>query len=156
MTATRGALALALGLAASACGGGASAPAPAGSPAGVAPAGRPRITAEPDVFDFGEVLPGKVLAKEVVVRNHGDADLVLSKVDTTCNCTIAGNYASTIPPGGGTTLRVSLTTPEVAGPTMQSVRITSNDPEQRELIIDVKATVVNAPPAPRARGLGKS
>jgi hypothetical protein len=150
----RAALALALGLSGLACGGAAPAPPPppGGSPG--ADQARPRITAVPDAFDFGDVLPGKVLAKEVVVRNHGDADLVLSKVDTTCNCTIAGTYASVIPPGGGTTLRVALTTPEIAGPTMQSVRITSNDPEQRELIIDVKATVVGGPRAPRPAGPG--
>ena len=107
-----------------------------------APAGPPRIAVEPQVFDFGSVLPGKTLGKEVAVRNHGDADLVITKVDTTCNCTVVGSYASRIAPGSGTTLRVELTTPDTPGRTAQAVRIESNDPEQPQVHIDVTATVV--------------
>ena len=136
---------LALVLGAGCSGDATPAASPAPGPASPAPGGRPRIVAEPAVFDFGEVLPGKVLAKEVVVRNHGDGDLVIAKVDTTCNCTVVGDYAKTLVPGAGTTLRVSLTTPEVAGRTAQAVRITSNDPDQPQLHIDVVATVVAAP-----------
>jgi hypothetical protein len=113
----------------------------AGAP-GAAADGRPRIVVEPQGFDFGSVLPGKTLQKEVAVRNHGDADLVIAKVDTTCSCTVVGSYARRIPPGSGTALRVELTTPYTPGPAAQAVRIHSNDPEQPQVHVDVTATVV--------------
>ena len=111
-------------------------PPPAAVPRG------PRIAVEPQAFDFGSVRPGKTLQKEVAVRNYGDADLVIAKVDTTCDCTVVGSYASRIPPGSGTALRVELTTPDTPGRAAQAVRIESNDPEQPQVHVDVTATVV--------------
>ena len=90
----------------------------------------------------GSARPGRTLDKDVTVRNHGDADLVIAKVDTTCNCTVVGAYATRIAPGSGTTLRVSLTTPQTPGRTEQAVRIESNDPDQPLAYVDVTATVV--------------
>ena len=118
-----------------------------GAPPRGAAAGAPRIEVEPRAFDFGSVLPGKTLHKEIAVRNHGGADLVISKVATTCNCTVVGSFAKVVAPGAGTTLRVSLTTPDTPGRTFQGVRIESNDPDQPRVDVDVEATVV-APPAP--------
>ena len=116
----------------------------AGRTAPAAP-GRPQIEVEPRAFDFGNVLPGKTLSKELAVRNHGDAELRITKVDTTCNCTVVGSYEAVLAPGTGTRLRISLTTPALPGRTLQGVRIESNDPDQPRVEVDVEATVI-APP----------
>ena len=137
--------ACALAVAAAGCGD--PAPPPGATPSPGTGTATPRIEVEPRAFDFGRVLPGKTLSKEIAVRNHGGADLVISKVATTCNCTVVGSYARVVAPGGGTTLRVSLTTPETPGRTFQGVRIESNDPEQPKVDVDVEATVVAAPAA---------
>ena len=118
--------------------------APASSPSPAAGTG-PRIVVEPQAFDFGSALPGRTLQREVAVRNYGDAELVITRIDKTCDCTVVGSYASRIAPGAGTTLRVELTTPERPGRTQQALRITSNDPAQPQVHVDVSAMVL-APP----------
>jgi len=117
------------------------------STGGTAPvaSGRPRIEVEPRAFDFGNVLPARTLSTELSVRNLGDGELKITKVDTTCNCTVVGAYDEVLAPGTGTRLRVSLTTPDTPGRTFQGVRIESNDPEQPRVDVDVEATVI-APP----------
>ena len=109
-----------------------------------------RLAVEPASFDFGNVRPEKRLLKELMLRNFGDADLVIKKVSTTCGCTVAGAYLDRVPPGGSTTLRIAFTTPAGAGRTQQTVTIETNDPERPKVDIKVSATVV-APrkPAPR-------
>jgi hypothetical protein len=104
-----------------------------------------RLSAEPSSFDFGTVLPGKVLHRDIVLRNVGGAELTITDVKTTCDCTVVGGYATTLAPGASTSLRVRLTTPAAAGRTDQAIAILSNDPERPRVEIQVTATVVPAP-----------
>ncbi len=109
-----------------------------------------RLAVEPAAFDFGNVRPEKRLLKELILRNVGDAELVIKKVSTTCNCTVAGSYLERLPPGASTTLRIAFTTPPVAGRTQQTVTIETNDPERPKVEVKVSATVV-APRKPATR-----
>jgi hypothetical protein len=103
-----------------------------------------RLAAAPASFDFGSVLPGRTLQRDIVLRNVGDADLVVKDVYTTCECTVVGSYAKRLAPGASTSLRVELTTPGAAGRTVQTVTIESNDPERPKTEVQVSATVVAA------------
>lgn len=52
--------------------------------------GKPKLTLETSSFDFGEVAMADGLAKRVIkVQNTGDADLKISKIETSCMCTTA-------------------------------------------------------------------
>ena len=104
-----------------------------------------RLSVSPTAFDFGNVLPDKVLQRDVALRNVGDADLVIKDVLTTCDCTVVGEYAKRLAPGAGTSLRVQLTTPRLEGRTEQRVSIETNDPERPKVEVTVAATVVAAP-----------
>ena len=110
------------------------------------PAGA-RLAVEPGSFDFGNVRPEKRLLKELVLRNVGDAELEITKVSTTCRCTVAGAYLKRVAPGASTTLRIAFTSPPAAGPTEQTVTIESNDPERPRVHVKVSATVI-APQKP--------
>ena len=112
-----------------------------------------RLSAEPPAFDFGEVRPEKTLQKEIVLRNVGDADLVIANVSTTCDCTVVGSYVKKLAPGASTSLRIQLTTPAAAGRTEQAVTIESNDPERPRVEVPVAATVTA--PAARTRGAAR-
>jgi hypothetical protein len=109
-----------------------------------------RLAVEPPSFDFGNVRPEKTLQKDLVLRNFGDAVLVIKKVATTCGCTVAGAYQKQVAPGGSTNVRIAFTTPAAAGRTEQTVSIETNDPARPRFDVKVAATVV-APrkPAPR-------
>ena len=113
-------------------------------------AGGARVAVEPPSFDFGNVRPEKTLQKDLVLRNFGDAFLVIKKVSTTCGCTVAGAYLKRVAPGASTNLRIAFTTPAAAGRTEQTVTIETNDPERPKVDVKVSATVV-APRKPMAR-----
>jgi HYDIN/CFA65/VesB family protein len=116
------------------------------------PAGA-RLAVEPAAFDFGNVRPEKTLQKDLLLRNFGDAELVIQKVSTTCGCTVAGSYLKRVAPGASTTLRIAFTTPATAGRTEQTVTIETNDPERPRIHVKVAATVVaSRKPAPRPVG----
>jgi hypothetical protein len=101
----------------------------------------PRIQVEPEAFDFGRALPGKVLRKEFTLRNSGDRDLVLAGVSTTCGCTAALPDERTIAPGRTTPLRVTLETRNYSGHVERRVLVRSNDPETPALEIKLSVTV---------------
>jgi uncharacterized protein DUF1573 len=102
-----------------------------------------RLAVEPPSFDFGNVRPEKTLRKDLVLRNFGTAELKITKVSTTCGCTVAGAYRKSVAPGASTTLRISFTTPTAAGRTEQTVTIETNDPERPKVEVKVSATVVD-------------
>jgi hypothetical protein len=104
----------------------------------------PRLGVDPPGFDFGNARPVKTLQKEIVLHNYGDAELRVAKVSTSCGCTVVGSYATRLAPGARTALRISFTTPEALGPTVQTVTVETNDPERPKVEVKVKATVVAA------------
>jgi hypothetical protein len=108
-----------------------------------APAKGPRISVEPESFDFGRALQNKTLEKEFTIRNFGTEDLVIENVSTSCGCTVASGYAKTIKPGGRTPLTVKLETRAYTGHLTRSVMVRSNDPATNLLELKVEATVVS-------------
>jgi hypothetical protein len=107
--------------------------------------GGPRIAVEPASFDFGQALPGKTLHKEFVIRNHGNEDLAIEGVSTTCGCTAALADRQKIRPGASTVLRVSLETRSYSGPLQRLVLVRSNDPTRALLEVKLQVTVADGP-----------
>jgi hypothetical protein len=103
----------------------------------------PRISVEPQSFDFGRALPGKTLEKQFSLRNFGDADLVVERITTTCGCTAAllDDAHKLLKPGQSAQLRVRLETRDYSGKLVRSVLVRSNDPERSVLEVKVEATV---------------
>jgi Protein of unknown function (DUF1573) len=101
----------------------------------------PRISVEPEAFDFGKALPGKTLRKEFTLRNFGDAELLIDKVSTTCGCTAALASDTKLQPGGSTLLRVTLETRSYSGKVERQVLVRSNDPKTPLLTVKISATV---------------
>ncbi len=116
-----------------------------------APAPAPRIAVEPAGFDFGAVRADRTVDKEFVIRNFGDAPLVISSVTTSCGCTVAKGWSPTVAAGSTTPLRVSLSVGRTPGPQIKSVVVKSNDPARRTLEIKLQATVVAGPTPSPAR-----
>jgi hypothetical protein len=102
----------------------------------------PRISIEPESFDFGRTVQNKTLEKEFTIRNFGSEDLVIENVSTTCGCTVASGYAKTVKPGGKTPLTVRLETRAYTGHLTRSVMVRSNDSATNLVELKVEATVV--------------
>jgi cytochrome c-type biogenesis protein CcmH/NrfF len=117
-----------------------------------APAIRPEISVEPEVYDFGDVSQADGIASTIVtIKNEGDAALVIDGLQTSCGCTTAsiggspfygmpghgGQGASPvgwtyeIPAGGTAELDVRYDPymhPDFRGTAVRTVYISSNDP----------------------------
>lgn len=117
-----------------------------------APDIRPKISVEPDVYDFGDVSQAEGTASAfITIRNEGDATLVIDGLQTTCGCTTASlggspfygmaghddqgaspaGWTFEIPAGETAELEVRYDPymhPDFRGPAVRWVYISSNDP----------------------------
>ncbi len=112
----------------------------------VACGGKPQIQVEMTSFDFGDVVNGEIVSRDITVRNVGTADLVVETVSTTCGCTTATLEPMTIPPGGTATLHIEYDSgahgPELTGPVTRQIFIQSNDPNTPEALVEFTANVL--------------
>ena len=108
---------------------------------------QPQINPETSEFDFGDVVNGVIMEKDLTVRNTGRGDLVVETVTTTCGCTTASLDAMTIPSGGSATLHIEFDSgahgPELTGQVMRQVILISNDPQQPEATVQFVANILS-------------
>lgn len=111
--------------------------------------GRPQIAVASDRLELGNVVNGEVVTRELRVQNLGAADLVVERVTTSCGCTQAVVEPATIPPNGSGTLSITFDSgahgPALTGQLIRQVFITTNDPQQPEVLVELAATIL--PPA---------
>ena len=109
--------------------------------------GQPQINLETTNFDFGNVVNGEVLSREIVVSNEGNEPVIAQSVSTTCGCTTATLEPMTIPAGGSANLLITFDSgahgPELTGQVTRQIFITSNDPDQPEAMVEFTANIIN-------------
>lgn len=112
-------------------------------------AAAPRITLVDPVKDFGTVPKGEVLGWEFTIKNSGDEDLQILRVQPACGCTVA-EFDSVIAPGETGRVVAELKTESFQGPINKPITIQSNDPDSPTTQVAIKAIVkpyVEAHPA---------
>lgn len=99
----------------------------------------PRISVEPEIFNFGEVWQGATASGEFTIKNNGNAPLTIS-ARSSCGCTVATTPKSPLAPGESTTFSITYNTsrPGVAN---KKVTLTTNDPTNKSVVIDVRGRV---------------
>lgn len=105
----------------------------------------PQINLETTRLDLGDVPNGEIVTREVRVRNDGNAILVVNDIATSCGCTMAVLDAMQIEPGASAGLHIAFDSgahgPDLTGPMMRQVYITTNDLAQPELTVDLAVNV---------------
>ncbi|HEY5574454.1 MAG TPA: DUF1573 domain-containing protein [Anaerolineales bacterium] len=108
--------------------------------------GQPKIMLERGRIDVGEVVNGEIATRQTSVSNEGKANLVIEAVTTSCGCTKATLDPMTIPPGGSGVLILEFDSgahgEELSGSLIRQIFITSNDPQQPEVLVELAATVI--------------
>lgn len=106
----------------------------------------PRIAGEFDRFEFGDVVNGTIVSKEIIIENKGNSKLVIEEIATSCGCTTATVEPGTISSGGTGVLRIEFDSgahgPELVGLLTRQVFIKTNDPSSPEIIVEFSANVV--------------
>ena len=113
----------------------------------------PKIEVIPETRDAGTVAKGQVIETTFVVKNAGNADLVISDARPGCGCTVA-SFDKLVKPGGEGKIQTSVDTKSFSGPISKSVLLVSNDPERGQINLFIKANVkpfVDVLPQPYVR-----
>jgi hypothetical protein len=90
----------------------------------------PRLSIAPEEHDFGPVGQDQKLIHEFTIVNAGTEPLEIRRISTSCGCTAALAAERVVPPGGATTLRVTMETRKSRGRVERSVSLASNDPRR--------------------------
>lgn len=108
--------------------------------------GQPQILLETESFDFGNVINGDVVSKNLLVTNTGSAPLVIESVSTTCGCTTATLEPMTLEPNAQGVLHIEFDSgahgPELNGVVSRQIYLASNDPDLPDARIEFTATVL--------------
>jgi len=104
-------------------------------------AGKPKIEAVDPVFDFGEKSNIEKVEHEFTIKNTGDALLQISRVTTSCGCTVAQPEKKELQPGESTVVKATLNLAGRVGPLTKTITVFSNDPDNPQLTLEFKGVV---------------
>ncbi|WP_416440606.1 DUF1573 domain-containing protein [Leeuwenhoekiella sp. A16] len=94
------------------------------------------ITFETDVIDYGEVAHGGDGVRSFKFTNTGNEPLIISRVYSTCGCTVPKKPEGPIAPGESGVIEVKYDTNRAAGPIRKTITVYSNaSPEPYSLKI---------------------
>lgn len=100
------------------------------------------VAAIPELnYNFGTVSQGQSVEHEFVVRNDGDADLVIQRIAPSCGCTAAAMSASAIKPGASEKIKVTFNTAGFHGTKTKSVSVLTNARNQAEFVLKLQGNI---------------
>ena len=106
----------------------------------------PKISIDSYAFEFGDVVNGTVVSRDIVINNNGDAPLIIEEVSTSCGCTTGTIEPETISSGESGVLHIEFDSgahgPELEGLLKRQVFLITNDPESPEVMVEFTANVV--------------
>ncbi|MBP2830812.1 DUF1573 domain-containing protein [Aquimarina sp. U1-2] len=100
-----------------------------------------KIEFKTEVIDYGEIAKGSNGIRQFEFTNTGDAPLTISRVYSSCGCTIPKKPENPIAPGATGVIEVKYDTKRV-GPIRKTITVYSNA-EQATKAIKIKGTVLD-------------
>lgn len=101
----------------------------------------PVIEFETDFYDFGRVIQGEKVSYAFKFTNNGKSDLIISKVSSTCGCTVPDFPKTPIKPGMSQKISVKFDSENRRGFQNKSITILSNA-QPSSTILRIKAQVI--------------
>jgi hypothetical protein len=106
---------------------------------------KPEITFTEDMHDFGKVTEGEKKVFSFTFQNTGQADLIISGVETSCGCTVSDFPKDPVLPGAKGQINILFDSKEELGKKDETITVYSNTPKPKKELTIV-AEVVSAPP----------
>jgi len=100
-----------------------------------------KIEFKAEVIDYGEITKGSDGIRQFEFTNTGDAPLIISRVYSSCGCTIPKKPEDPIAPGATGIIEVKYDTKRV-GPIRKTITVYSNAEESTKAI-KIKGTVLD-------------
>lgn len=104
----------------------------------------PKLVLSHPSWDFGEVWHPESRTLPLVIRNEGNAALKITKVHSSCGCTVVQPARYELGPGESTEATVVYNTEGKQGNVSSTVTIESNDPQRPQVMFNVKGHVKRA------------
>ena len=102
----------------------------------------PKLVAQLDEYDFGDIKQGEKVSHIFVLTNSGGDLLTIKNVKASCGCTAALPEKNELAPGESTNLNVTFNSTGRLGKQKKIIRIESNDPDNPQVIVTIKGNVV--------------
>ncbi len=102
-----------------------------------------RIKFDKLTHDFGDVQEGKVVTTTFWLKNEGKTKLTIYDIETSCGCTATTLGLRKLEPGETTQMKVVFHTKGRQGPQTKLIKVKSNDPFNKTMVITIQANVVN-------------
>jgi hypothetical protein len=113
----------------------------------------PRAVVPFTSFSFGDVYTGDVISQIFVIKNEGNADLLIGDFKAECGCTI-GRADRSIPPGKEGTVEVEVQTISQSGLINKFATLPTNDPDHPKIIFTMIANVLKGTPVRQGKYVG--
>lgn len=123
----------------------------ADSSKGAAPV--PRAVTPYTSFNFGDVYTGDIISQVFIIRNEGDADLVIREFAAGCACT-AVSSDKVIGPGKVGTATLEVQTVSQQGGLLKIATMRTNDPERPNIDFSLIANVLRGTPLRQGKYVG--
>jgi len=104
-------------------------------------------------FSFGDVYTGEVISQIFVIKNDGDADLLIRDFKGDCGCTVTRSDRI-IPPGKEGTAEIEVQTVSQAGLINKTATLHTNDPERPTIVFTITANVLKGAPLRQGKYIG--
>ncbi|TPN84571.1 DUF1573 domain-containing protein [Aquimarina algicola] len=101
-----------------------------------------QIKFKTEIIDYGEIAKGSNGVRQFEFTNTGNAPLVISKVYSSCGCTIPKKPEGPIAPGKTGVIEVKYDTKRV-GPIRKTITVTSNAGDSPTMAVKIKGTVLD-------------
>lgn len=101
----------------------------------------PVLEFEKDFHDFGRIIQGEKVSYSFKFTNAGKSDLIISKVSTSCGCTVPEFPKTPIRPGESNKIAVKFDSENRRGFQNKSITIISNT-QPNSVVLRIKAQVV--------------
>lgn len=101
----------------------------------------PRITFKKAEHDFGKIIQGEFVRYSYRYTNTGKADLIISKVSTSCGCTVPTYSKQPLAPGKSNMIEVIFDTRGKKGIQNKTVTILANSVPNKT-VLRLKANIV--------------
>lgn len=102
---------------------------------------KPEISFETTEHNFGKVIYGEVVSYNFKFKNTGNADLVISRVGTTCGCTVTDYPEKPIKPGEEEYFEVTFDSNRQSGFQSKTISVVTNA-QPNPMTLRIKAKVV--------------
>ncbi|HSQ36094.1 MAG TPA: DUF1573 domain-containing protein, partial [Candidatus Binatia bacterium] len=104
---------------------------------------KPALKFKNTTMDFGEVESGRIININFEFENPGSDLLIIKNIIPACGCTTTALSKREYRPGESGTITSQFNTSGYNGKVVKTITVTSNDPEQAEIRLTIRGTIVN-------------